>query len=56
MSEPNSAEPASEPLRLTVDSERKPTLDAHAAQPPAALLAKKRPLWMWIAGAVCSLF
>ena len=50
MSEAKTAEPASEPNRLTTDSERDPKPDAQTAQSLAARLADKRPLWMWVTG------
>jgi membrane fusion protein, multidrug efflux system len=50
MSEAKTAEPASEPTRLTTDSVPDPKPDAQTAQSLAARLADKRPLWMWVAG------
>jgi membrane fusion protein, multidrug efflux system len=52
MLEANSPEPAKESLRQIGVSEPKLEADAQIAQSPAARLAEKRPLWMWIGGGV----
>src|ERR1700683_5451363 len=55
MSNGNSEELASEPLRPSVASGPAPGAESSAPQSQAGTPAAKRPLWMWIAGGVVAL-